>query len=419
MNLEEQTIYLHEKIQAYRAEAKDPEFVSYLNSQGRLLCDSTSIEEVEEIQAAVERNYKRYQERMREKEKIQKIESQTEYKVGAGVLGVVGIIFVLIAFFIFSTSYMNDFLLFGILTAFVVGIEAFIFVKKETKAGWMMTALHVFEAGIVVWMAVLCMPYISTWFVIPSLLVFLLLMILIRHTRVFYQCVGVFMIMATAYEWIGGPIFVSLCVGILLLSIFVFQEVKFLRAEHQKVYHYIALGCMACIYLTQYGWEHYLVYTIMFLFGLSAIFLFFQEKYGISSKIKGMSVAIFLTYMILSGKIPFPIVTSLILVVIAIVGVAFGFYLKQKSLRVYSLCLSLFVCAKLFLFDFAHYGKTQLMAAFFGVGITILGISILYLSLGKSVQPKDREDEEIKEELPKEEQVTEEINVEKEHSNEE
>lgn len=118
---------LHQRIGQLITGSKDPEFTDYLNQLGSALWKG----QIDDRTAAAEldKNINLYRLRM------QKEKSRLEFTVGAGVLGVVGAIFLLIAFVIFAMNFMSGFMkglcLYGI-SAVVLAVSE-LFVKKRQE----------------------------------------------------------------------------------------------------------------------------------------------------------------------------------------------------------------------------------------------------------------------------------------------
>ncbi|MBR4759215.1 MAG: DUF2339 domain-containing protein, partial [Lachnospiraceae bacterium] len=129
----------------------------------------------------------------------------------------------------------------------------------------------------------------------------------------------------------------------------------------------------------------YIALTIVLLLGLALIFLLFGKIYAIGGEkrqnIRNMVLAGYFTWMIIVYRIDKPVITSILLMVLAIVCVGAGFFVSQKPLRLYGLVLSLFVCAKLLFSDFADSSSGDKVILSFVVGILAIGISYLYMRL--------------------------------------
>jgi hypothetical protein len=64
---------------------------------------------------------------------------------------------------------------------------------------------------------------------------------------------------------------------------------------------------------------------------------------------------------------------------VALICVALGFLMKQKSVRIYGLVLSMFVCVKLVFFDVADAASLVKTIMYFVVGILALVIAGVYI----------------------------------------
>lgn len=119
---------LHQRIGQLITGSKDPEFTAYLNRLGSALWNG----QIDDRTAAAEldKNINLY--RLR----IQKEKSRLEFTVGAGVLGVVGAIFLLIAFVIFAMNFMSGFMkgicLYGI-SVVVLAVSELLVKKRQEK----------------------------------------------------------------------------------------------------------------------------------------------------------------------------------------------------------------------------------------------------------------------------------------------
>lgn len=201
--------------------------------------------------------------------------------------------------------------------------------------------------------------------------------ILLTGTLVFYLMVH-----------LNLPVLLQLpmAVGVMLVGILLFNNVKRWHGKNILVFNILALtgeafcflGLMRPIY-----WNAYITYLCMLVFGLATIVITFQEKYHMNFKGKQMMLAVFLTYMAFVFQTTLPVVNSILLMVIALVSVGIGFATFRKSVRIYGLVLSLFVCGKLVLYDFFKAPTMQKTLLFFGVGTIALIISTIYIVLEK------------------------------------
>ena len=105
-------------------------------------------------------------------------------------------------------------------------------------------------------------------------------------------------------------------------------------------------------------------------------------------KVLPLTLAVFLTYMVFIFRVEKPVITSILLMVLALACVGCGFAMTQKPLRLYGLFLALFVCAKLLFADFRGSASADKVILSFVVGILAIGIAYLYMRLEKRELPE-------------------------------
>lgn len=212
--------------------------------------------------------------------------------------------------------------------------------------------------------------------------------VMIRYWQTAYEILLTFTLVFYVAEYLNLPVVLQLpmVVGILLVGILVFNNVKRWHGKHILVFNVLALaGQVVCFLglMNPIYQNAYIMYLCMLVFGLATIVITFQEKYHLNFKGKQMVLAVFLTYMALVFKTSLPVINSVLLMVIALVSVGIGFVTDKKSVRIYGLMLSLFVCGKLVLYDFFKAPTLQKTILFFGVGAIALIISTIYIVLEK------------------------------------
>lgn len=214
----------------------------------------------------------------------------------------------------------------------------------------------------------------------------------IHRWRTFYEILLTLTCAALALITLPNLIRLPAAAGIWFVGILIFHNVKRWKGRHIRVFNYVALSGMAICFLilSQRIYSRaYLTYLMMLVFGLATVVLTFQEKYEMDFKYKYVFLSIFLTYMAFISRTGIPVFTSIVLMVIALISVGVGFALREKSVRIYGLVLSLFVCAKVTLYDFVGAAEVQRMILFFAVGAIALVISGIYIVLEKKYrEPK-------------------------------
>lgn len=178
----------------------------------------------------------------------------------------------------------------------------------------------------------------------------------------------------------------AIMTGILFLGVIGFNNVELFRGKYIKVFNYINLAFMVCLYIIAAFEKNHLSYMVMLILGVSFMVFAFREKYGMNFKIKYIIFALFLCYMTLIWDIPVPVVKSIILMVIAIGAVTTGFFIRDKKLRITGLALTLTVCGKIVLHDFAGAASTEKIVLFLIVGLIVLAISGIYIVLENRIE---------------------------------
>lgn len=215
---------------------------------------------------------------------------------------------------------------------------------------------------------------------------FLISILALYHWKSLYE--GIITVMLCAFAYMYTPsaiIYVPVCVGILLLGMLGFTNLKFFRGRCIDGYNVCSLVALILIYLRSAFIDNPITYVCLLIFGITIIVVTFQPKYGLGFKGKPLILSVFLTYMAFIFKVDIPIVISILLMLIAVGSVISGFILKKKSQRIYGLILSLFVCLKVVLFDFSGIETIQRMILFLAVGLIILAISGIYILLEKKL----------------------------------
>lgn len=181
-------------------------------------------------------------------------------------------------------------------------------------------------------------------------------------------------------------------VGVLFVGILVVNHVKWMRGKYPVIYNAVILAGQSLCYLVLLGQRYrnsYVTYLCMLVLGLAIITLVLQEKYQLKCPHQLLIIELFLSYMILVMRLRYSFVTSILLMVVAVlVGVAGGFLMNQKSARICGLILSILVCSKIVLYDFSGGPVKQRIFLFLAVGVLALVIVGIYIVLEKRTQKK-------------------------------
>lgn len=214
---------------------------------------------------------------------------------------------------------------------------------------------------------------------------FLLSLAALYHWKSVYEeivmCVfGAFILILFRNELTPAALMCVFFTGVIL-----FNSIEFFRGKYIKIFNYINLFLIACLYLAAVFTKNNISCGIMMVLGISFMVLAFREQFGMDFKIKEIVFVLFLCYMVLIWNIPIPILKSILLMLIAIGAVAAGFAIRQKRLRITSLALTLAVCAKVVFYDFAGAETAEKIILFLMVGLIALAISGIYLALEKKI----------------------------------
>lgn len=268
--------------------------------------------------------------------------------------------------------------------SFVIGLVVLYLLSKLLSMKKNLT-LQINSLVLTVWVCGVLL-FGDSEFVYVMLTAILLGILLIRNWQTCYEMIFTFTLAIYAAVELPGMLQLPVCVGILLLGVLAFNNVKRWKGKQIHIYNYIVLAaqtlCYLCLAFSEYR-ESYLVYIFMLVLGLATIVLTFQEKYRMEFRAKYIIFAGFLTYMALLLKTEIPVINSILLMIIALVCVGLGFAKKSKSVRIYGLSLSLFVCGKLILYDFFQAATVQKIIVFAVVGIIALLIASIYIILEK------------------------------------
>ena len=228
--------------------------------------------------------------------------------------------------------------------------------------------------------------YIDTNYIYAMAAGLVISLVLTYNWQTYYECIitAVFVILATNY--LPNLIKLPVIVGGLFAGTVLFNNVKRYKGKAIQAYNYLALAVQVLCYFMLSGIIYrgaYVTYFMMLIFGLAVIIHTFQASYSMAFRFKNLILAIFLTYMALISRMGIPVLTSIILMVIALISVGIGFAFRQKGVRIYGLVLSLFICGKVILFDFYGAEVFQKMVVFFVVGFIALIIAGIYIVLEK------------------------------------
>lgn len=215
---------------------------------------------------------------------------------------------------------------------------------------------------------------------------FLISLLLIKNWKSLYEEIILILFECFVLLNFRNDLVLAVLTGILFIGVIAFNHLQQFKDNQTKIYNYINLGIMTCLYLGLIFNHNTTTYIIMLLLGIAFVILMFRDKYAMNFKCKNMIIIFYFCYMIFVCNIPVPVIKSILLMIIAIVAVTVGFIIRNKSIRICGLVLSLVVCFKIALFDFAKAPSTEKIILFLVVGTIALAISGIYIALEKKVE---------------------------------
>ncbi len=160
-------------------------------------------------------------------------------------------------------------------------------------------------------------------------------------------------------------------------------QVPRLRTKREAALVYTNVSLMGAVLLSAaryrfLGEGTLLADGVLWLLAVLAVFLLWRERFHLPGSLRGLLLAAVSTYMLLTGHFSSPVAVSIVLLGIALAGIVVGFWQKQRPLRIYGLCLALFVCAKVVVYDFWDLELLAKGLLLLAVGLAAIAISIIY-----------------------------------------
>lgn len=184
------------------------------------------------------------------------------------------------------------------------------------------------------------------------------------------------------------------CVITLLLTMFLFNQLPWMKKRNQLPFNIGNLVLTVLTYLAMILCNSTILCSVMLVLGVGYILLFLRPNYGFKAAPREVILGIYLTYMIFICRFGSPILTSILLMLVAAFCVGIGFFTKNKGLRICGLVMSLLICFKMVLFEFRALESLSKIILFVVVGMIALGISFVYILLEKKEQKEKRLDTE-------------------------
>lgn len=248
--------------------------------------------------------------------------------------------------------------------------------------------LKISELIITLWTACIAFYYLGDFHPAAACSVlgaFALALAAVSEWRSLYEEIFIFLFEFFILFHFRNDLTPAIMICILFLGVVGFNYIPYFRDKNTRYYNYINLGIMGCLYFSAAFCKNSYSYGIILLLGITFILLMFQDRFGMDFKIKNIILILFMCYMVLIWELPIPIIKSAILMFIAIGAVVAGFIIKEKKLRIGGLVLTLTVCGKMVIYDFAAAATPEKMLVFLIVGVIALVISGIYVALEKKI----------------------------------
>ncbi len=127
--------------------------------------------------------------------------------------------------------------------------------------------------------------------------------------------------------------------------------------------------------------QHYIADTFVLVLTVAAVVLLWRERCHLPKRFQGLVLSLVLTYMIVVYQIRLPVVVSILLMIVAIGAIIGGFIRKEMAMRIYGLSLSLFVCAKVVVYDYWDLELLPKSILLLVVGLIAIAIAVIYAVL--------------------------------------
>ncbi|MCR5618774.1 MAG: hypothetical protein K6F65_01625 [Lachnospiraceae bacterium] len=175
-------------------------------------------------------------------------------------------------------------------------------------------------------------------------------------------------------------------IGVILLFTYLINSIPRIKGRHNYVFNWFAFIWSMILLIpasrTGDSIEDVLIFSIGAVFGLTLIILLMNKEYRMPFRGKYIMIPAYLTFISFLVPLEKGFILSIILMAIALISVIIGFALKEKSIRIYGLILSIVICAKIALIDFISIGDVMAKTIMYiFVGALALAIGCIYMVL--------------------------------------
>ncbi len=246
--------------------------------------------------------------------------------------------------------------------------------------------LWVADAVITTWTALVALAYHDTVYGYVLLGVLLLGIVLMNHWQTYYEFILTGTVVVYLSMVVDNDLLLPLVVAVMWLATLLFNYVKRFTGNGIKGFNITILVFEISCYLGLaffYRFDGVMIYFILTVLGLGILLFTFQPRFfQRAEEWRGLAVAVFLTYMVLVTGFEYRITSSILMMVVGLLGILFGFRQTDRKLRLYGLVLCMLMCFKITLFDF-RVQSLQRIILFLAAGVVALGISGVYALMDK------------------------------------
>ena len=177
-----------------------------------------------------------------------------------------------------------------------------------------------------------------------------------------------------AFERCDNKLAVCLCAMIVFIINRLFAVTRKEYAPVDAIYTMFAV--LYVCFLTRNDDVRLLGYAFACVIIIGAFFVIKYKQYHLYT-------AVSFAWLFLLTERMYPLICSVLICILAAALIGGGFIKKDKPIRIYGLCLMIFVALKLVGYDFKEAESMTRIIVFLVVGLVILGVSFLYIYLEK------------------------------------
>lgn len=258
--------------------------------------------------------------------------------------------------------------------------------------------MWVADAIITTWTAQAALIYHDSVYGYVLLGVLLLGILLINHWQTYYELLLTGTTVLYIAMVVDNELMLPLIIAVMWLATLLFNHVKRFVGKGIEGFNLPILVTETACYLGLSFFQKFdsvMIYFILAVLGLGIILFTFQP--GISRMSAGwrrLTIAGFLTYMVLVTRFETRITSSILMMLVGLFSIVLGLRQSDRKLRIYGLVLCMLMCFKITLFDF-RVQSLQRIILFMAAGVVALLISGIYALMDRKYH-KENEDPEGK-----------------------